>query len=192
MRHILVATMAIAIPVAACAADWYQPNPNVIKGPYLGASVTQARFDNNFSVSQLDRNNTRWKGELGWRVLDPLAFEVSYIDFGKASAPPTLSTGAFSATAHAIDVSAIGIVPLPYLDLFGRVGAARVTSAAHDAAAIAIGDRSTKFSWGGGVQWNYHSLGVRGEYQKFDTDRIGKLNLASLGVTWTFSPPQTH
>jgi len=188
MTRTLIATVLISVSATAAAVD----APEIVKGPYIGGSVTQARFDNSFAINDLDNKNTRWKGELGWRFADQFAVEATYVDFGKASAPPVLPAGAFSSTAHAVEISALGIIPVPYVDLFARVGAARVTSSANDAANIAFDDSATKFTYGWGAQWNWRNLGVRGEYQKFETGRIGTLNLASLGLTWTFNVPMTR
>jgi len=188
MSRVLFATVLIGASATALAAD---DNAMPAKGPYIGASVTQARFDNSFRINDLDERNTRWKGALGFRFANPFAVEVDYIDFGKATAPPVLGGGSFSSTAHAIGLYGIGYIPIPYIDLFARVGAARVTSSANDGATIAFNEHDTKFAYGWGAQWRWQSLAVRAEYEKLSTGSrgIGDLNLASLGLTYTFPIP---
>ncbi len=47
-------------------------------------------------------------------------------------------------------------------------------------------DKSTEFAYGLGVQWNLGNLGLRAEYEKYDTDVIGDLDVISLGAVFTF------
>jgi hypothetical protein len=187
MSRLFFATILCATSAAAFAATDDGSMP--VKGPYIGGSVTQARFDNSFAINDLDRRNTRWKGALGFRFANPFAVEVDYIDFGKATAPPVLGAGSFSSTAHAIAAYGIGYIPIPYVDLFARVGAARVTSSANDGANIAFDGHDTKFAYGWGAQWRWKSLAVRGEYEKLSTGNIGDLNMVSLGLTYTVPIP---
>ncbi len=37
-----------------------------------------------------------------------------------------------------------------------------------------------------GARWRIQNFGVQLEYEKFDTDVVGDLDLLSLGVTYTF------
>ncbi len=71
------------------------------------------------------------------------------------------------------------------MDLFAKVGAARIDAEGGGGALARVNDKATNFAYGWGVQWRWNSLAVRAEYERFDTDLIGDLNLASLGVTYT-------
>lgn len=48
-------------------------------------------------------------------------------------------------------------------------------------------DRATKVAYGAGVLFHLRNIAFRAEYEKFDTDLIGDLELISLGVTYTFN-----
>jgi hypothetical protein len=45
---------------------------------------------------------------------------------------------------------------------------------------------ATEFAYGVGARWRIQNFGVQLEYEKFDTDVVGDLDLLSLGVTYTF------
>ncbi len=48
-------------------------------------------------------------------------------------------------------------------------------------------DKETELAYGAGVQFNLGNLGLRAEYEKFDTDVVGDLDVISIGATYTFA-----
>ena len=52
-----------------------------------------------------------------------------------------------------------------------------------------IEDDDIELAYGAGAQFNLGALGLRAEYEKFDTDVIGDLDVISAGVT--FTPPRS-
>jgi hypothetical protein len=176
----------MAVAGLACYSDATAQNADeATKGFYIGAAAGQARFDDKFSIDNLDRKDTSWKALVGWRFADQFSLEGSYIDFGESTAPATLGINPFAQDAKAWMIQAVGYIPIPYVDLFAKVGAARIQAEGRGANLPGVRDRTNKFAYGWGVQWRWRSLAVRGEYERFDTDVIGNLNLLSLGVTYT-------
>ncbi len=45
-----------------------------------------------------------------------------------------------------------------------------------------VNDKATNFAYGWGVRWRWNGPAVRAEFWRFDTDLIGDLEPASLGV----------
>jgi hypothetical protein len=56
-----------------------------------------------------------------------------------------------------------------------------------NAGAVEYDERGIQFAYGLGAQVRLGRFAIRAEYEKFDTDLIGDLDLISLGVTYTFS-----
>jgi opacity protein-like surface antigen len=160
----------------------------VVNGFYLGGAITQARFDDdNFSLSDVDDEDNSWKIVGGYRFLDNFAVEASYVDFGEMSAPLLTGTGVpFSAEAKGFTAFGVGMIPVPFFDLFAKVGVARIDAETRGLATNSD-DNTTEFAYGGGAQWRWRNLAVRAEYEKFDTDVVGDLDLISLGATYTFN-----
>jgi OOP family OmpA-OmpF porin len=157
------------------------------RGFYLGGSITQSRFDeDNFSFSDLDDEDNSWKIIGGFRFTPQIAVEANYVDFGEASAPALIGVPAFNAEAKAFALYGIGMLPAGPIDLFAKVGAAQID--AETRGRIVSDDDATEFAYGGGAQLRLGALGIRAEYEKFDTDIVGDLDLISLGLTYTFSP----
>jgi hypothetical protein len=155
-------------------------------GFYVGGAFTQARFDNDdFDVEDIDDEDNSWKLIAGIRPAPAFAFEANYVNFGESSAPSVAVGGPFEAKAEGFALFGLGILPLGPVELFGKLGAARIDSKGN-VGAVFFDDKATEFAYGAGAQMRFGGFAIRAEYEKFDTDVIGDLDLISLGVTFTF------
>lgn len=158
-----------------------------LRGFYLGGSITQTRFDeDNFSFNDLDEEDNSWKIIGGFRFTDQFALEANYVDFGEATAPSLIGVPAFSAEAKAFSAFAVGYLPVSAFDFFAKVGAAQID--AETSGRLVSDDDKTEFAYGGGAAWRLGGLAIRAEYEKYDTDIVGDLDMISLGATYTFGP----
>jgi OOP family OmpA-OmpF porin len=155
-------------------------------GFYIGGAFTQARFDNNdFAVEDIDDEDNSWKLIAGMRTTPNLAFEANYINFGQSSAPSVSVGGPFEAKADGFALFGVGLMPLGPVELFAKLGAARIDSKGN-VGAVLFEDKATELAYGAGVQLLLGGFAIRAEYEKFDTDVIGDLDLISVGFTYTF------
>jgi OOP family OmpA-OmpF porin len=157
-------------------------------GPYIGGSATQSRFDtDNFDVSDVDDEDTGWKAFAGFRFAPFFAVEGGYIDFGKTDSPADAVGGPFSLDAKGISAFGVGIIPIGPVELFGKAGGARLkTNGIYGP--DEFNDSNTEFAYGLGVQLALGNVGLRAEYENFDTGNdAGHLDLISVGVTYTFN-----
>jgi hypothetical protein len=73
------------------------------------------------------------------------------------------------------------------VDIFARVGAIDWNA---DVEAPNLGlrtsDDGTDLTYGAGAQFRLGSLGLRAEYERFEIGNADKVDMISLGVTWTF------
>ena len=181
----VLAAACLVTPTIVGAAQQAVTADEAVKGFYVGGSVGQARYQNSFTLDNIDRNDTSWKALAGWRFLDQFSAELSYVDFGDTTAPAQLGLNPFAASAKAWTLHAVGYIPIPYVDLFAKAGVSRLEANARGPNFTAFQNDATKFAFGWGVQWRWKSLAVRGEYERFDSNAIGDLELLSLGVTYT-------
>ena len=187
MKKTMLSVCALTLSAAAFAPSAFaQDASEAVKGFYIGGAAGQARYDDDFDIDDLDRKDTSWKALAGWRFADQFALEASYIDFGDSTAPAALGLTPFAQSAKAYTLQAVGYIPIPYVDLFAKVGAARIDAEGGGGALARVNDKSTDFAYGWGAQWRWQSLAVRAEYERFDTDLIGDLDLLTVGVTYTF------
>jgi hypothetical protein len=180
-RSLLLAPW-LAIAGVASAQD-----VDVPLGFYAGGAVTQSRFDEDeFSVDDLDDEDTSWKAIAGFRFHPNFAIEGQYVDFGEATAPAPPLGGPFAAEAKAFALYGVGLIPVGGFDLYAKLGAARIDGEGRFGDLL-FEDDETEFAYGAGAQARFGNLGVRLEYEKYDTDVVGDLDLISLGLTYTFA-----
>lgn len=154
-------------------------------GFYLGAGLTQTRIDD--VVPSIDfKDDSSYKLIAGFRPLDAFAVEVNYLDLGRDS--DTLGPVSVRSDGKAYAAYAVGLLPLPFVDLYAKAGVARWET---DVRATGLGtasrdDSGTEFAWGAGVQARLGSLAARLEYERFDVAGTDGAKLLSLGLTWTF------
>jgi OOP family OmpA-OmpF porin len=156
------------------------------QGMYVGGSILQSRFDSgNFDVEDVDDEDTSWKVMFGIRPTPYFAMEAGYLNFGESTAPAASVGGPFEAKAEAFSAFGVGFLPVGPVELFAKAGAARI-DAKGNVGAVFFNDEEIEFAYGAGAQLRFGALGLRAEYEKFDTDVIGDLDIISLGVTFTF------
>jgi OOP family OmpA-OmpF porin len=202
----------LALPLALCAASpaAFARDP-ALAGPYVGASIGDSivQFKDDETRQEFDADDTGFKVTAGYRIIDWVAVELNYTDFGK---PVDRIFGVdMEAEYTAVSVSALGMLPLgSNFDLFGRLGVARLDA---DFRARGFGggfsDKSTEPLIGIGAQFRASNLAVRIEYEgilldasnrddwwddwdddDWDDDNDGDwLSMLSLGFTYKFGGP---
>lgn len=179
-----------ALLLLASASAWSADN-----GFYLGAGVTQVRFDEDNldfgdltdQLEDVDDEDTSFKIIAGFRFIDFFGVEANYLDFGEATAELPL-VGELFAEAKGASAFAVGYLPIGLVvDLFAKAGVV-YTEVEAGGGDFEFDDESTELAYGAGAQARLGSLAVRLEYEKFEvgTDVIDDLDLLSLGLTWTF------
>jgi OOP family OmpA-OmpF porin len=162
-------------------------------GIYVGAGAGQSQLQQNYY--QIDSHVTGWKVFAGWRPLSSLGAEVEYADLGSKNVTYVNpgGTSRISTSAKATSLFAVGYppVPEPWLDIYGKVGAARVQSDA--SAAVLCGvcvattndTTSTRFAFGAGAQLKFGLPAIRLEYERYTASQ-GDQALISLALTVNF------
>jgi OOP family OmpA-OmpF porin len=159
-------------------------------GFYLGAGVGQSNVEAGDDLPDLgsvefDADATAYKVIVGWRPLDWLAVEGNYIDLG--SADDRVLGEKIESDIDGITLSALAFLPVGPVDLFARVGVidwdAELSAPEVD---VRTKDDGTDLAYGVGAQFRVWSLSLRAEYERFEIGDTDKVDLLSLGVTWTF------
>ena len=204
---ILLVTALLGRPVAADELGLYV-------GAGLGHSdVTLEHFPLSASDPvSFDGHATGWKVLAGLHPLPWIGFEAEHVDFGHPSemltGPATAQRATVPASVNVRGEAAFGIaylpLPLPLVQFYGKLGAARVR-ASGDTAAIgvvgvdtcvydpdALGCRAlhdsrsgTRFAWGAGGELHVLALALRAEYERFGSAAT-RPAMASLSVCWNF------
>jgi hypothetical protein len=201
---ILLLAIAAGFPSTRALADG-------AAGFYLGAAIGTSHVRSSQEIvgdtgynADFDERHSAWKLTAGIRPVAPLGVELEYIDFGNPSASITYAGfgGISQADAKALALFGLGYLPLPVpsIDVYGKLGVARLRTTATEVppvpacpASVAvcsappfnISDTSINVAYGAGVAGKFGSLAIRAEYERISASR-GNPDLLSLGVIWTF------
>jgi hypothetical protein len=203
--------LAAVVCAIAAAAPALADNP---LGAYVGVGVGASNVGNNdyydygYYGGYHDRD-VAWKGIVGIRPLPIVGAEVEYIDFGSGNGNSGYyySHAFFSnASSHPKATVLYGIgylpLPLPFLDVYGKAGVARLQSdittyvypggpcaPPYTSCPAPTGFRTdqtdTKFAYGAGVQAKFQDFAFRAEYERIDS-QFGDPAAFTLSATWTF------
>lgn len=175
-----------------------------VLGFYVGAGVGQAelRGENpSISAQSFKDNHSAWKAVVGVRPISLLGAEIAYMDLGSVRE----TIGAANLSADLKGTAAYGLLylplPLPFLDIYGKAGYARLTgtltTTVNACAAIVPAPSGCNFTpgridldddgvaAGAGAQFKLGSWAIRGEYERFLVSGSDP-SLLSLSVTKTF------
>ncbi|MBL8269993.1 outer membrane beta-barrel protein [Steroidobacter sp.] len=193
MRRFLLPLVLLAASPAAMAMD-----PS-LRGWYIGGGIGQAtvELEDNDSLADFDGDDTGYKFIFGYRIIDWVAVELNYAQYGEAQDEIFGFTVENEFTA--LSLSALGMLPLGNFDLFGRLGVANVEGDFRivNLPGGADSDDNIEPMFGVGVQYRpTPHLGIRVEYELIqlgfddddDDERDGDdwVDMVSLGVTYKF------
>ena len=207
MNKISASIFAI-VGLGACGASATALAADPI-GLYVGAGVGESNLRNDgYGFNDYygyDNHQSAWKLIAGVRpVLSPIGAEFEYIDFGSANVNSNyFFNGNYfngnNSDAKATALFGVGYLPLglPFLDVYGKAGVARlqINAATYYSpcqapttcvlASTLNNSWSTDFAYGVGVQTRFGNLGVRAEYERISAAG-GNPDALTVGATWTF------
>lgn len=166
---------AAALALGASAGAWA-----VNDGPYIGASVGQASFKDDFQDIKLDEDDTGWKvfGGARWGML---GFEGGYVDFGN----PAIAGGTVKSEASGFDAFGVLILPIGPLDLFGKFGGIWWDAESRFDGTV-VKDDGVDMAWGVGAGVRVGPVQIRAEYERFEIGNLDELSMISIGGAWIF------
>jgi outer membrane immunogenic protein len=171
MRRLLLVTV-LAVGASAAQAD-----DEVL---YVGAGIVRNNIKD-VTATDSDLDSTDWKVMVGFRPISLFAVEADYIDLGSETI--TSDAGSTHLQYKAFAGYAVGFapIPVPNLDVFGKVGVARWTSSGGNSL-FSLSDNGTQFAWGVGAQLHIGNVGGRLEYENFNIRNTDGANVISLSV----------
>ena len=202
----LVAILAVGAGAASTAALAEDP-----AGFYLGAGVGYSTVRSDDPAYGLpgyfNDHQTAWKAIAGVRPISVIGAEAEYIDFGQPSHHFSNINSAnfygFDSHPRAGALFGVGYLPLPvpFFDVFGKAGVARLetdvttststcpppSSAMCNAPTTLSRHNQTdnRFAYGVGVQSKAWGFAFRAEYERISS-QFGDPDALTVSATWTF------
>lgn len=208
-------SVVVAVGAFLTSAAALAENP---LGAYVGVGVGEStvRSDNNFAYAPYGgygcsgfydycgddySHHFGWKVAAGIRPISLVGAELEYIDFGHPGGDQSYDyyDNNFGPDSHPRAIAAFGVghvpLPLPFLDVYGKLGVARLHTDVNgfDGCPLQVSCTGyipesrwdTRFAYGLGLQTTFRALGVRAEYERISSP-YGDPDLFSVGLTWTF------
>jgi hypothetical protein len=206
MKQISGPLLAI-LTVGACAASTAALADN-LAGFYAGAGVGYSTVRSDDPAygypGYFNDHQTAWKVMAGVRPIPFVGAELEYIDFGQPSTHRGyFDTNYFGTDSHPRAGALFGVgylpLPVPFFDIYGKAGVARLETDVTTTVTSNCGTGSTcpqyvssrhdqtdnKFAYGVGVQSKFWGVSFRAEYERISSS-YGDPDALTVGATWTF------
>jgi opacity protein-like surface antigen len=202
-------TLSVLFAVAACGISAAALADEPL-GIYVGAGLGESQIrsdDGSYGLpSYYNDYQTAWKVLIGFRPIHIVGIEASYIDFGQPARHHGINDINVSGTdSHptAPALFAVGYlpIPIPYLDIFAKAGAARLTTdvtqftqqpcvsggpCPYFVPTSRQNETFTKFAYGAGVQSKFpFGLTLRAEYERISS-QFGDPDALMVSAIWSF------
>lgn len=174
----------LLLPVLALAAASAHADGLAGTQVYAGAGLISADVNNLYGTG-FNIDNTSVKALAGLRF-SLLGAEVDYYRLGNESR--NFSFGNANAGARAFAAYAVGYLPLPIIDVFGKVGLDRwqLNGSSTNASLFQFSNSGTQFAWGLGAQEHFGSFMLRAEYEHLAMSNTGGARVISLDLAYNF------
>jgi opacity protein-like surface antigen len=207
--------LGVLFAVAACALSTAALGDNLL-GFYIGAGVGQSQIRSDDPAygypAYYNDYQTAYQGFIGIRPIKVLGVEAEYLAFGQPSncnsyyngnnyCDPNRFGNDSNPTAAALFAVGYLPVPIPYIDIFGKAGGARLSLNVNTfvqqpcipggpcpnlVPVSRQGVTDTKFAYGGGVQSKFpFGLTLRAEYERVSS-QYGDPDALMVSAIWTF------
>jgi hypothetical protein len=165
---LLAGALVLATGVAQGADD----------GLYIGGAIGRSSEAYDPYTFNVHGANVGYDLSAGYRPFSALAGELDYTSFGRATA------GENYVDTSAVGVFALGFLPVPVVDLYGRLGVADWRTGANSPG-FSFTRTGADIAYGVGGGMHFGSVGVRVEYTRFTVSHASDIDLAAVGLTWT-------
>jgi len=184
MRHGIYWSLTPMLAAAGCLSGGLLPSVAHAgeTGFYFGGDIGNSTEHFDADTFGVNANDTAYKVAAGFRPLSVLAGELDYISFGRASG------GTNYADTDGVAISALAFLPIPLVDVYGRVGLMNYHVAAHSPQ-FGFHRDGSDLTYGVGLGAHWGGLGARLEYQRFQISGASTMEMATAGINWTFGWP---
>lgn len=173
MRHTLTLCSAAALLIGCGSA--YADN----EGFYIDGSVGHSEEHFDSTVFNVRGSDAGYQLGVGFRPISLFAGELDYVDMGRASG------GENYADTYGITAFGVGFLPIPLVDVYGKLGAIEWRTNANSPT-LSYHRTGTDLAYGVGAGMHWGALGARVEYERFEVSHASTMDLATIGLTWTF------
>src|SRR5580658_5764455 len=174
-RHIVLIFALLSLPTGAALAD-------DTTGFYVGGDIGNNTEHFNSSTFDVNADNSGYKVAVGFRPLSVIAGEVDYVGFGRATA------GVNFADTYGVSASALAFLPIPIVDVYGRLGVMEWRTDANSPG-FSFHRTGSDLTYGIGAGAHWGAYAARLEYERFQVAGASTMELATVGLSYSFGWP---
>ena len=147
-----------------------------------------------FNTFHFDKNETGYKGFVGYNFLPWLGVEGGYVDLGSPSQNWQRGTTSLQGDVNADgwEGFVVGYLPIGPVDIFAKVGgiASNIDLKLKDSVVgqptqhFSESDSNGMWAYGGGVAYNFGHWSLRAEYEWYDVNKLDDLYMVSGSLTY--------
>ncbi|HUK36580.1 MAG TPA: outer membrane beta-barrel protein, partial [Vicinamibacterales bacterium] len=147
-----------------------------------------------FNTFHFDKNETGYKGFVGYNFLPWLGVEGGYVDLGSPSQNWQRGTTSLQGDVNADgwEGFVVGYLPIGPVDIFAKVGgiASNIDLKLKDSVVgqptqhFSESDSNGMWAYGGGVAYNFGHWSLRAEYEGYDVNKLDDLYMVSGSLTY--------
>ena len=176
MRNRILALVLVAIGMTSAA---------LAGEAYVGAAVGKTGVKVSDQGATFDESDNSYKVYGGFRFLKFFGVEGSYVDLGAPK--DTVGGSDVTIDATAWDAFAVGVLPLGFFEIFGKVGMVAWDSDVKISGTGSDSDSGTDPAYGVGIAFKLGKLlAIRAEYERLDIEDTDKVDMASVGLDFRF------
>jgi hypothetical protein len=174
-RNVAFILALLLLPAAVALADDET-------GFYFGGDIGNSTEHFNASTFDVNADNSGYKAAVGFRPLSIVAAELDYVGFGRAS------SGINFADTYGVSISALAFVPIPIVDIYGRLGVMDWRTDANSPG-FSFHRSGSDLTYGVGAGAHWGAFAARLEYERFQVAGASTMELATVGLTYSFGWP---
>ena len=175
----------LLFPLLALAAAVAHADGSADTGVYAGAGLMNSDVQN-IQETGFNIDNTSVKALAGLRF-SLIGAEVDYYHLGSDSRD--FYFGGANADARAFAAYAVGYLPLPILDFFGKIGVDRwqLNGSSTNPSLFQFSDSGTQLAWGLGAQEHFGNFMARLEYEHLAMSNTDGTRVIALDLAYNFN-----
>jgi outer membrane protein OmpA-like peptidoglycan-associated protein len=199
-----IAKVTAFIATAFITGAAFAAEPGFYIGASAGQTTAKASTDpvlvstppDVFNTFHFDKDETGYKGFVGYNFVPWLGVEGGYVELGNPSQGWTVGTTRIEGEvdANGWEGFLVGTLPLGPVDIFAKVGGIAANIDLKVKASV-VGQPTQHFSesdsngmlaYGGGIAYNFGHWAIRAEYEAYDVNKLDDLYFVSGGLTYRF------
>lgn len=173
LLRILPCAALCALSVAAMPAAHAQDT-----GFYVAGSIGASHVQYDASTFYAGSNDVGYQVAAGFKPLPIVSGEFDYVGF------PRAFSGINYADTYGLGLFALGYLPIPVVQLYGKLGLVDWRTSAHSPE-LSFHRTGADVAYGAGLGTHWGRLGARLEFESFDVAHASAMELTSIGLVWS-------